>query len=162
MKLYTLHYTEALLKSVVWAFWRRVTGWKFLIGLVLMLFSIIGKITSGDRSWWLSALIAVFCLGIIFSAAIYIVHYKQTIGKFRRMTSPQGTFEVGETHFKVTSDMGSSELAWKTVTEIWQFPEFWLLFFSPSQFITLPLADLDLEARSYILDRAKTHGTKIK
>jgi hypothetical protein len=40
-------------------------------------------------------------------------------------------------------------------------PTFWLLFLSRAQFITLPLADLDTEARSFILDRAKSHGARV-
>jgi hypothetical protein len=44
---------------------------------------------------------------------------------------------------------------------VWQFRDFWLLFFSPAQFITLPLADLDSEARDLILSRVRSHGAKV-
>ena len=77
------------------------------------------------------------------------------------MQSPEATFEVGDDRFRITSDVGSSELLWSTITEVWQFPEFWLLFFSRAPFITLPLADLDNEARELILSRATSHGAKI-
>jgi len=77
------------------------------------------------------------------------------------MQSPLATFEVGDERFRVTSDVGSSELSWGAIIEVWQFSEFWLLFFSRAQFITLPLADLNSEAQELILSRLKAHGVKI-
>jgi hypothetical protein len=49
-----------------------------------------------------------------------------------------------------------------TVTAVRCFPEFWLMLFSRAQFVTLPLADLDIEARELILDRVKSHGGNVR
>ena len=145
----------------MWAFWRRVTGWRFFVPIAMIFASFIYSVSSGDRSWWVDVSGSMLCLAVIFAVAFYLVHYRGAIARFRRMQSPQATFEAGEDRFRLTSDVGSSELSWRTITEIWQFPEFWLLFVSPSQFITLPLADLDNEARELILNRAKSHGAKV-
>ena len=161
MKMFKLHYSEALIRSAVWAFWRRVTGWRYFVAIALVLGSFIYSISSGDRSWLVGVSASVLCLPVIFSVALYVIHYRGAITRFRRMQSPEATFEAGDDRFRVTSDVGSSEMSWSTVTEVWQFPEFWLLFFSRAQFITLPLADLDSEARELILDRAKSHGAKV-
>jgi hypothetical protein len=82
--------------------------------------------------------------------------------RFRQMRKPEGTFEPGQDMFRMTSDVGSTELSWKTVTEVWRCPDFWLLFFSRSQFVTLPTADLSGEACEFILDRIESHGGKVK
>jgi hypothetical protein len=161
MKPFKLHFSEALVRSAVWAFWRRVTGWKYWLAIALLLGSFIYGLWSGDRSWFVGASGTILALGIAFAIAIYAIHFRGSIARLRRMKSPEATFEVGEDRFRITSDVGSSELSWKTVTEVWQFPEFWLLFFSPAHFITLPLADLDNDARELILSRAKSHGAKI-
>lgn len=161
MRPFKLHYSEALVRSAVGAFWRRVTGWRYFAAVALVLVSLIFSLASGDRSWWVGASASVLCLAAVFAVALYVVHFRGAITRLRRMKSPEATFEVGEDRFRVTSDVGSSELAWSAVTEIWQFREIWLLFLSPAQFITLPLADLDSEARDLILSCARSHGAKV-
>jgi YcxB-like protein len=161
MKMFKLHYSEPLIRSAVWAFWRRVTGWRYFVAIALVLGSFIYSVSSGDRSWWVGVSASILCLAVIFAVALYVIHYRGAIIRFRRMQSPEATFEAGDDRFRVTSDVGSSELSWSTITEVWQFPEFWLLFLSRAQFITLPLADLDSEARKLILSRAKLHGAKV-
>lgn len=161
MNSFQLHYSESLIRKAVWAFWWRATGWRFFIGMAMVLAPLIYMVANGERSWWVGVCAAVFCLGVIFTVALYVVHYRGAITRFRRMKSPEATFEVEDERFRVTSDVGSSELSWSTIIEVWQFPDFWLLFFSRAQFITLPLADLDDEARELILSRAKSHGAKV-
>jgi hypothetical protein len=161
MTTFKLCYSEALIRKAVWAFWRRVTGWRYFFAIILVLVSFIYSVASGDRSWWVGVSASILCLAVAFAVALYVVHYRGSITRFRRMQSPQATFEAGNDRFRVTSDVGSSELSWSTIIEVWQFPEFWLLFLSRAQFITLPLADLDSEAQEFILSQAKAHGAKI-
>ena len=47
------------------------------------------------------------------------------------------------------------------MTDLWQFPDFWLMFFSPGQFVTLPLAGFTPEAKTFVLERLKASGAKI-
>jgi hypothetical protein len=162
MKPITLHYSEVFLRRVLRAFWWRKTGLSFF-GAVAMLVTSLGYfVLHGDRSWWVGVLGAmlVFVLGV--SITVYIAHRRGTLSRFRRMRTPSATFEFDDERFRLTSDVGTSELAWSTVTEIWQFTDFWLLFFSPAQFVTLPLADLDDAARNSVIDRLRAHGSKIK
>ena len=161
MKIFKLHYSEPLIRSAIWAFWRRVTGLRFFVAIALVLGSFIYSVSSGDRSWWVGVSASIVCLALTFAIALYVVHYRGAITRFRRMQSPEAAFEAGDDRFRLTSDVGSSELSWNTITEVWQFPAFWLLFFSRAQFVTLPLADLDRDAREFILSRAKSHGAKV-
>jgi len=57
--------------------------------------------------------------------------------------------------------VGTSELAWTAVTEVWSFPGFLLVFLSPAHFITLPASDLGAEARKFILGKARSNGAKV-
>lgn len=161
MKLVKLHYSEALVRRAAWSFWRRITGWRYFLALALLLASLIHSVANGDRSWWVGMCASVLGLSLIFAMALYFIHFRGAITRFRRMRSPEATFEAGADRFRITSDVGSSELSWSAVTEIWQFADYWLLFFSRAQFITLPLADLDHEAQELVLDRARSHGAKI-
>src|SRR5436190_1746859 len=139
MKVYQLHYSEALIRNAVWAFWRRVTGWRYFVAIALAVGAFIYSVMSGDRSWRVGVSASIFCLAVIFAVALYFIHFRGSMTRFRRMQSPEATFEAGDDRFRVTSDVGSFEMPWSTVTEVWQFPEVWLLFFSRAQFITLPL-----------------------
>ena len=161
MKTFKLHYSEPLIRSAVWAFWLSVTGWRFFVAIAFVLGSFIYSVSSGDRSWWVGVSASILCIAVIFAVALYVVHYRGAIIRFRRMKSPEATFEAGDDRFRMISDIGSVDLSWSTIAEVWQFPAFWLLFLSRAQFITLPLADLSNEAQELILSRAKSHGAKV-
>jgi len=150
-----------MVRKAIKAFWFRALGWRFFAALVCVLVSLIYFVWMGDRSWWIGVMASIVVMGIGFSAAMYVVHFRVSIGKFRKMSVPEATLELGDERFRITSNIGSTELSWSTVIEIWQFPEFWLLFFSKAQFVTISLADLDSEARDLILDRARSHGAKV-
>jgi hypothetical protein len=157
----TLHYSEPLVRRAVRAFWWRTLGWRFPIAILLVLFSLISLVASGDRSWFVGAIGAVLALGLAFGASLYVVHYRGSVGRFRRMSTPEATFEPEVDRFRLVSDAGLAECPWKHVKEVWRFPEFWLVFLAPGQFITLPTADLDGAAREFVIDRIKAHGGRI-
>jgi len=161
MKPIKLHYSEALVRRAVKAFWFRVTGWRFFIAMAVLVVFLIYFVTTGDRSWLVGVSGSVFTLGLVFAIALYFVHRRASLARFHRIRSPEATFEPGEQSFRITSDVGTTDLAWGTITEVWRFTEFWLVFFSRAQFITLPVADLDSEAREFILSRFKSNGIKV-
>jgi hypothetical protein len=157
----TLHYTEPLVRRAVRAFWWRVVGWKFIAALLLLFIALAIGLAHGDRSWWIGALGTVLAFGLLFAATIYITHHRSSLTRFRRLQKPESTLELGETHLRMESDSGSAEISWSTTTALWRFPDFWLLFLSPAQFITLPTADLDECTRDFILAKLKTTGAKV-
>jgi hypothetical protein len=157
-----LHYTEPLIRRAVKKFWFRVTGWRLFTALFLLLAFLVYSIVAGDRSWSVGVTGSVFAMGVIFAVTLYVLHYRTSVGRLRSMHTPEATLEVGDEKFRMTSDVGSAEMKWDSVTAVWRFPEFWLMFFSRAQFVTLSLADLDCEARQVILDRVKSHGEKIR
>jgi hypothetical protein len=60
------------------------------------------------------------------------------MGRLRRMKTPQSMVSLSKATFAVTADSGSWSVPWRTLTELWQFREFWLLLTAPNQYITLP------------------------
>ena len=69
---------------------------------------------------------------------------------------------LGENCFRITSDIGSTETNWNMVKELWCFHEFWLIFFSPAQFMTLPTADFDRTTREFIVTKLAALAIKIR
>ncbi len=77
------------------------------------------------------------------------------------MKTPEATLELGDERFRVASDVGSSEIEWSLISQVWCFKNVWLLFFSAGEFMTLPVTDISPESKSFIVAKAKANGAKI-
>lgn len=158
---FSFTYSKSLLREAVLRFWWHVLGWRFFIALGMVLWSFISLLIQGDTSWIFGVNACVLVLGIAFMTLLYSIHYRNMMSKFREMGSSQATFTASESTFTLSSEIGNTTLQWSAVTEIWPFPKFWLLFFSKAQFVTLPLIDLPLEVRDFILQKVKAAGGRI-
>ena len=78
------------------------------------------------------------------------------------MKTPEARLAVAEAGLTVTSDLARSEIPWSTVTGVWRFHDFWLLVFSQSQFITIPLEAVPLDVRSRIMASVEKAGGKVR
>jgi hypothetical protein len=157
----TLHYNEQLLRRAVFCFWWRVVGVSYVIAFAIVAAYLVVLVYNGNTSWIVGVVATVFAIGIAMPVFVYFVHYRNTLRKFRAMGDPEATFTASESSFSVSSGAGSSTLPWSSVTEVWQFPSFWLLLFSKAQFITLPIADITPEAQAFILHQIQASGGKI-
>ena len=157
----TLIYTEPLLRQAVWRFWRRSVGWGFFVALVLLAGVVLFLWWRGDRSWLLGATGTVLVLGLVVIAALYVSHFRNTLGTFRAMGPATATMQMDEASFTVSSSLGSTTMPWTAVNELWQFPDVWLLMYSKAQFSTLPLASLPPDVQSFILQRVQAAGAKV-
>lgn len=84
----------------------------------------------------------------------------QRARQFWAMGQPTATLVLEEASFSLSSGIGSSVLQWSAITEVWRFRGFWLVLFSKSQFVTLPLVSLSEEAQAFILSRVEASGGK--
>jgi hypothetical protein len=157
----TLIYSTTLLRQAVFAFWRRSVGVGFFVALLIAALGLVVLVALGQASWLIGGLAAVLVLGIAFATVVYVVHYRNSLRKFRQMDNPQATFRAEESSFTMSSDIGTTTLQWSTVKELWQFPSVWLLLYSKSQFTTLPLACLPPETQAYIVQCIRAAGGKI-
>lgn len=157
-----LVYNEQLLRQVVFGFWRRSIGIGPLIAFAIAILCIVLLIVQGDASWIVGALGAVLAMGAAFAAAVYVVHYRNTMRKFREMGEPEATFRAEDSTFTLSSGLGTSTLKWSSIKEVWRFEEFWLLLFSRAQFVTLPTANLSAEMQTFVLRQVQATGGKLR
>ena len=148
-------------RRAVFAFWRRVTGWPHLLAIAFLIVCFALHRWSGHRSWWVGAFCAFLILVVGITTLIYVVHLRSSLSRFRQMRSPEATLVLGENRFSLSSDIGASEMEWRAITEIWRFPDFWLVFFSRSQFVTIPTGDLNDAAQDFIITNATANGAKV-
>jgi hypothetical protein len=156
-----LIYSTTLLRQAVFAFWRRSVGVGFFVALLIAALGLVVLMALGQASWLIGGLAAVLALGIAFATVVYVVHYRNSLRKFRQMDKPQATFRADESSFTMSSDIGTTTLQWSAVKELWQFPSVWLLLYSKAQFTTLPVACLPPETQAYILQCVRAAGGKV-
>lgn len=159
--LISLTYDKVLIRQAVLAFWWRSLGIGYVAALLVVAVMLAALLNQGSRSWQVGVLVSVLVFGVGMALAVFVVHYGNSIRKFKQMGSPHAQFHVSESTFTLTSAIGSSTLAWSTVSELWRFKHFWLLLFSSAQFVTLPLADISPETRALIIERVRVAGGKI-
>jgi hypothetical protein len=115
----------------------------------------------GNRSWIVGVEASALAVGIGFAIAIYAVHYRNAMTRFRALVSGKATFIAQDDGLSFSSELGSTTLPWSAVTEVWRFERVWLLLFSKAQFSTLPLASIPPEMQSFLLQRVEASGGKI-
>jgi hypothetical protein len=151
-----LCYTEPLLKRAVRCFVfraiRRQLGPLFYIAVAILIGCLFFLIAHHDRSWAVGFIMATILFVAVFFVTIYLAHYRNTVGRFHQMQNPEATLSLGEEQFTVTSELGSATMPWSAITEIWQYPDFWLLLFSKSQFSVLPIKGIDEQVRAFITE----------
>ena len=157
----TLCYDKHLLQRAVFRFWWRVVGIRLVIALVVTAAGLVVLVADGNTSWFVGVLATVLAFGIAIMVALYITHYRNALQVLKKMGAPEGTFTASESSLSLSSGAGSGTFPWSAVTELWQFPDLWLMFFSKSQYVTLPLADFSPEAKAFVLERVRASGGKI-
>lgn len=161
MQPYRLQYSEALLRKGIRAYWRRQVGVTFPL-VALLLSGYLGYLLStGNRSWLVGVLGTVIVFALVMMAAVYFVHLGRALKRLREMKSPEVVLELADEAFRITSDLGSSEIKWALVQRLWRLDDVWLLFFSGGEFMSMPVADLPAEARAYIEARLVAHGAEV-
>jgi hypothetical protein len=157
----TLHFSKELVRRSQLAFWLRFLGWRFAVTFIVAFACLGCLLILNDRSWIVGAMGAGIGFSVLMLLAVIFHHYRFAMSRLHLMRRPEASFEAGENNFRISSDLGTADFPWNAIIEIWRFPDFWLLFFTRGQFITLPVADLDSDAQKVILTRLKAHGTKL-
>jgi hypothetical protein len=118
-----------------------------------MIIALVSLVLRGERGWLVGFMAAGVLCVVAIVASVFIAHSRNTIGRFRKMRSPEATFDCTDQDFTLTSEMGTATMPWSAVEAVWRYPRFWLLVFSPAQFVTLPLECLSAEAQALILSK---------
>ncbi|NHF74210.1 YcxB family protein [Paracoccus xiamenensis] len=75
---------------------------------------------------------------------------RNSLGRLRQMRAPEARFVLDQRGVFAASELGETLIPWDRITEVWQRPESWMIFFGPSQFITMPIREIPEEALGYL------------
>lgn len=146
-------YSENIVRDAVRTFvWRRIiVGQKALwVAEAAMVVFLVWLLWKGEQGWLVGvvgvAVIIALCLPIV----AWIAHYRNTVGKFRRMSSRRADFTFLDEGFEIVSELGAAKIPWSTVTEIWERSNYWMIFTAPNQFMTLPVETVSLTDRKFL------------
>lgn len=156
-----LKYTEQLIKKAVLAYWRKEIGIALPVVIAFLTGYWLFLIYEGNQSWVVGALGTALVLGYLMISALYFVQLNRALKRLRRMKVPEATLELDSHRFKISSDVGTSEIEWSQIIKVWRFESVWLVFFSAGEFMTLPTSEFTEESKSLILSILNSHGATV-
>lgn len=156
-----LKYDPSLIREAATCFWRHTIDLKFAGAFLIVSLSLAIMLLQGDRSWVVGVLACVLVMGTGLSAAVFFVHYRTAMQKYRGLDSGQAVLTVSDSTLSLTSALGTATLPWSAVIEVQRSDRVWLLLFSTAQFSTLPVASVPPDLQSYILERVKASGGRV-
>jgi YcxB-like protein len=151
--------TQALVKKSTRRFVWCQYGVGYLVAMGFVLLGFLSELVFGDREWLLGAFGVILGLGLIFPISMWRNLEIANLSLLEKMEKPWVHFVFDEKGIVTDSELGSSSLTWKTVTEVCEFPEFWFLFVGKNHLV-LSTAILSKELMQFI--RTKTSENRNK
>jgi hypothetical protein len=157
-----VRYTESLIKRATMRFWLRFIAWHGFAVVVLMSVCLLYLLMIGDHSWYVSVGATVLALAVLMGPSVYFVYRNRSLATFRRMAEPTVTMNFSDAGISTQSDLGGGNLAWRGITQVWTFPEVWLVFIAKWHYFTIPTESLSDEVRQFIKQKVQEHGGKVR
>lgn len=133
-----------------------------IIGILVAFFA-LGAYLGADGDWRLCAVLGSVSIGfVILIISMGFLYVRSSAAKFRAMRDPKVRWRFTEETLGTRSDLGSSEISWRMISDVWCFPEVWLIFFGKQGYgySTLPTVGLNGELKDFILAKALANKTQ--
>jgi len=156
-----LQYSEEIVRSAVKEFCKRSIGLGLPVAFGLMLMFFIYLLWTGNTSWITGVVGSVLAFAVVMVITLYVAHYRNSMQRIRAMRQPKALLELSSDSLTIKADSGSSNVPSKSITEVWAYEDFWLVFLSRAQFFTIPLANMDSDSQAKIRSKFDDWGLKI-
>ena len=156
-----LQYSEEIVRSAVKELCKRSIGMGLPVAFGLMLLFFVYLLWTGNSSWITGAVGSVLVFALIMVITLYVAHYRNSMQRLRAMHRPTALLELSSDSLTIKADSGSNEVPSKSITEVWAYEDFWLVFLSRAQFFTIPLDNLDSDEQAKIRSKFDEWGLRI-
>jgi hypothetical protein len=158
----TLHYDDGLMLRATLFYWRRKLGRDYLGWTIGLLAAVVILALLGVAGWFITVLATV--VGVAMLVPIVGVYYARRAAResMRKLDPPRAQVALADDGFTMTTSMGTSNLKWSAVNEVWCAPEFTLVFFSEDTFAVLPAAGAPAQFLETFAERVRAAGGKVK
>src|SRR5271165_1834830 len=148
-----VYYTEEEVRSAAKQFYKRYRRRDRIIAGVLILLAVSVQLFFGMTWQQPVALLAILAASLLI---VYFEGYRyvhNSFHGFRSMKEPTCLWQFSEENLAASSELGSMEVPWKVLAEIWCFPDVWLLYFGRrgTDYCILPISALSAEVQSLII-----------
>ncbi len=116
----------------------------------LALAALVWRLAHGHDGWIETLLSVAVLVPVLIVALVWTAQTRHLLGRLHRMRAPEARFVLDQRGVFVASDLGETLIPWDRITEVWRRPESRMIFFGPSQFITLPTRGVPEEALGYL------------
>ena len=157
-----LRYSEDTVRSAVTQFYKRTVGVSLPIVLALMLVFFIYLLATSNTGRVTGLAGSAVAFGLAFLIALYVAHYRNSMQRFRAMKDPKAVLELHDDSLTIRADSGSNVIPSASITEVWTYEDFWLVFLSRAEFFTIPMSDLGPDTREAIRSRFDSWGLKFR
>lgn len=135
---------------------RRAGTWLAMSGVVAIAGS--AALIIGFRQWYVIASV-VLSYGFLL---IWMNYYFRSDTAFKSMPDPKIIVSITDDWIEFMSSEHESKLKWNRITEVWTFPDVWLLFIYSEDFLTpIPAEALDDASAAFIKKRVVDSGGKV-
>jgi len=108
---------------------------------------------SGQRDWLTGVVAAVVTLPILRVIITWRSYSANEVARFSRMKEPLAEIAFDKESLSVTSDVGSAQVPWSRLTEVWQRPGYWMIFWDKNDFNILPDENMPEALRRKLRDK---------
>jgi YcxB-like protein len=150
---FDLEYSKTLVKRAVFFFCRKTIGVTFLVVILLTFGVSLFQIHNGSTSWTFWGGIVVSLMGALFSLALFLGHYRNSMARFNKIGEKKAQMTLTDQNITFTSSAGNVSFPWAAIYDIWKADDFWLILFSKNNFMTLPLKNVPAEAQNLLLQK---------
>ncbi|HXR04637.1 MAG TPA: YcxB family protein [Verrucomicrobiae bacterium] len=158
---FTVQFSEEHIKYACGKYYARFVGFVFpVVCLLVAAFAVI-RMVSGKADLFAGILLAVAVIGLGIIVAAYFQSRNYRLSQFRK-TGNSVSYELSEEFFKAKSQMGSTEMKWKSFKAIWIFQKVWLLVFDKNGYLTLPVDQISNEVKEFLKRKIISVGGKVK
>ncbi|PKN46011.1 MAG: hypothetical protein CVU59_07320 [Deltaproteobacteria bacterium HGW-Deltaproteobacteria-17] len=158
----TLFYEETIVLKAVRRYWLRSLGVGYWLALLVVIASLGALLVQGTGGWVMVTLFSTTMLALCFAALFFLVHYRSSMGRFRRMDPPEARFVVDDETFAFSSSMGEAKLKWSVIRELWKFDDLWLILYAQGGFNVLPVDCVPSPMRDFIEARVTDAGGRVR
>jgi hypothetical protein len=143
-------------------YWRRKLGRDYLGWTLGLLAAVVMLALLGVGGWFIAVLATL--VGMSALLPIVGVYYARRAAResMRKLDPPRAEVALAEDGFTMTTSMGTSNLKWSAINEVWRAPEFTLVFFSADTFAVLPAAGAPARFLDTFAERVRAAGGKVR
>jgi hypothetical protein len=156
-----IQYTEALVRSAVRRAILRILGPLYFVAMLLLAVSVSIGLIGGDRGWFIGVTGTILVLGSLVPVVAIRAHTRAALLRLFKLEDGKATVDLSGGRLRLLSPLGSVDLPLSRVTNVWCYPDYWVLLSRRSILMTLPTAELPSSVADEWLAELRGAGAKV-